>query len=125
VHCRCTVNEDGITYAGKSYSSISSAALAAAQDLGLKNKTQNGFVFWGLSKPAGAPKDLLTGVESAWTRYRERLEKLLAGVTEENRDDVAITLGKHRDAFPDFGSSPGHRRTEGRRRAALLASCRQ
>jgi hypothetical protein len=104
LRCQCTVEKDGIRYAGQLYSSISSAGLAAAKDLGLKNKTQNGFIFWGLSKPAAPARDLLVGVESAWKRYRDGVERLLAkGVTEENRDAVAVALRKHRDAFPDFG----------------------
>jgi len=47
VRCECSVQEDGIHYAGQIYRSISAAAMAAAKDLGLANKTQNGFTFWG------------------------------------------------------------------------------
>ena len=50
IRCECTVEEDGIRYAGTLYRSISSAALAAARDLGLRNKSENGYVFWGLVK---------------------------------------------------------------------------
>ena len=39
VRCECTVEEGGIRYAGKVYRSLSSAAMAAAKDLGLNNKT--------------------------------------------------------------------------------------
>ena len=70
------VEEDGIHYAGTTYRSISSAALAAAKDLGLKNKTQNGFVFWGLSKPTGGKVDFLAGVEAAWERYIAKVKAL-------------------------------------------------
>lgn len=41
---------DGVRYAGTLYRSIFSAALAAAKDLGLKKKTQNGYVFQGIVK---------------------------------------------------------------------------
>ena len=41
VRCECTVEKDRIRYGRTPYRSISSAALAAARDLGLKNKTQN------------------------------------------------------------------------------------
>ena len=56
VRCECTVVEDGgIRYAGKLYSSLSGAAMAAAKDLGLASTTANGFSFWGLAKPAPRP----------------------------------------------------------------------
>jgi hypothetical protein len=104
LRCSCTVGKEGIRYAGKVYSSISSAALAAAKDLGLKNRTQNGFIFWGLSKPTAPAKDYMEGVESAWKRYRERVDQLLANcVGDEDRDAVAVALRKHREAFPDLG----------------------
>jgi uncharacterized membrane protein len=35
VRCECTVEADGIRYAGKIYKSLSAAAMAAAKDLGL------------------------------------------------------------------------------------------
>ncbi|HZU81281.1 MAG TPA: hypothetical protein VE987_00110 [Polyangiaceae bacterium] len=38
---RCTVVESGIEYGGTTYKSISSAAMAAAKDLGLASKTQD------------------------------------------------------------------------------------
>ena len=57
----------------KLYASISAAALAAAKNLGLKNKTQNGYIFWGLAKPAGDPA---AAVERAWERYRKLAERL-------------------------------------------------
>ena len=41
VRCECTIEEGGIRYAGKVYRSLSAAAMAAAKDLGLNNKTQN------------------------------------------------------------------------------------
>gem|GEM_PF-2678366 len=39
VRCECTIEESGIRYAGKVYRSLSSAAMAAAKDLALNNKT--------------------------------------------------------------------------------------
>jgi hypothetical protein len=41
VRCQCTVVEEGVRYKGRVFGSLSGAAMAAAQDLGLKNKTQN------------------------------------------------------------------------------------
>jgi hypothetical protein len=96
VRCKCTVEEGGIRYAGKVYTSLSGAAMAAAKDLDLKNKTQNGYIFWGLIKPPRPAGDPLVALERAWERYRDRVEKLVrGGVTEENRGKVAAALGKH------------------------------
>lgn len=63
VRCECTVEEGGIRYADKVYRSLSSAAMAAAKNLGLTNKTQNGFTFWGLSKPPRRPSDPLVALD--------------------------------------------------------------
>jgi hypothetical protein len=52
VRCECTVEQDGIRYAGKLYKSLSAAAIAATKDMGLKSKTQNGRTFWGVATPA-------------------------------------------------------------------------
>jgi hypothetical protein len=96
VCCECTVEEDGIRYAGKVYRSLSAAAMAAAKDLGLTNKTQNGFVFWGLSKPPRKPGDPLVAIERAWERYHGNVEPLVKeGVTDENRATVLTTIKKH------------------------------
>lgn len=96
VRCECTVEEGGVRYAGKVYRSLSSAAMAAAKDLGLGGKTQNGFTFWGLSKPprkAGAP---LVQLERAWERYHGNVVALVKeGVTDENRAAVLTTIEKH------------------------------
>jgi len=97
VRCECTVEEDGaIRYAGKTYRSLSSAAMAAAKDLGLGGKTQNGFTFWGLSKPPRRPSDPLANLERAWERYHGNVEALVKnGVTDENRSKVVATIRKH------------------------------
>lgn len=68
VRCTCTIQDDTILYNGKAYPSISAAALAAAKDLGLQNSTQNGFTFWGLSKPERRA-DPAARLEHAWQRY--------------------------------------------------------
>lgn len=96
VRCECTIEADGIRYAGKVYRSLSAAAMAAAKDLGLNNKTQNGFTFWGLSKPPRAQRDLLAALERAWERYHGNVTALVkAGVTDENRAKVLTTIKKH------------------------------
>lgn len=96
VRCECTVETDGIRYAGKVFRSLSAAAMAAAKDLGLSNKTQNGFVFWGLSKPPRQPSDPLVALERAWERYHGNVEALVKdSVTDENRAKVLTTIKKH------------------------------
>jgi hypothetical protein len=106
VRCKCTVEEGGIRYEGKVYASLSGAAMAAAKDLGLKNKTQNGYIFWGLSKPPRPASDPIQGLERAWERYRDRVEALVKeGVTEENRSKVAASLGKHVQLIEKLGES--------------------
>ncbi len=96
VRCECTVEKDGVRYAGKIYKSLSAAAMAAAKDLGLTNKTQNGFVFWGLSKPPRQPADPLVALERAWERYHGNVVALVKdGVTDENRSKVLTTIKKH------------------------------
>lgn len=79
--------------------------MAAAKDLGLKNKTQNGYVFWGLIKPARPVGDPLVALERAWERYRSRVETLVSGVTEENRSNVAAALGKHAQLIAKLAES--------------------
>jgi hypothetical protein len=96
VRCECMVEADGIRYAGKVFKSLSAAAMAAAKDLGLTNKTQNGFVFWGLSKAPRQPSDPLAALERAWERYHDNVAALVKdGVTDENRSKVLTTIKKH------------------------------
>jgi hypothetical protein len=104
VRCKCTVEEGGVRYAGKVYTSLSGAAMAAAKDLDLKNKTQNGYIFWGLIKPPRPASDPLVALERAWERYRDRVERVVKeGVTEENRGKVAAALGKHAHLIENLG----------------------
>ncbi len=103
VRCECTVEEAGIRYAGTLYSSISSAALAAAKDLGLKNKTQNGYIFWGLAKPPRPVGDPVEALERAWERYRERAEAVAKEKLEEDvRKKVLAAVSRHSLATEKF-----------------------
>jgi len=96
VRCECTIEEGGVRYAGKVYHSLSAAAMAAAKDLGLNNKTQNGFTFWGLSKPPRRTSDPLVALDRAWERYHGNVEALVKdGVTDENRSKVVAAIRKH------------------------------
>ena len=77
VRCECTVDAAGYRYQGTVHSSLSSAAAAAAKDLGLSGSSFNGYVFWGLSKPSG--RDPLHRVEHLWQRYSNGAAELLKG----------------------------------------------
>lgn len=100
VRCECTVEADGIRYAGKVYKSLSAVAMAAAKDLGLTNRTQNGYVWWGLSKPPRAQRDPLVALERTWERYHGNVVALVKdGVTDENRAAVLTTINKHVQAI--------------------------
>jgi hypothetical protein len=104
VRCECTVEEGGIRYADKVYRSLSSAAMAAAKDLGLTNKTQNGFTFWGLSKPPRRPSDPLVALDRAWERYHGNVEALVKeGVTDDNRSQVVAAIRKHAQVIESLG----------------------
>jgi hypothetical protein len=99
VRCECVVEEAGIRYNGNLYRSLSGAAMAAAKDLGLTNKTQNGFTFWGLTKPRrpGGPLESLT---HAWERYQKHLTTLVSdGLTDENRAQAATLIDQHASAL--------------------------
>ncbi len=96
VRCECTVEKTGVRYAGNIYRSLSAAAMAAAKDLGLTNKTQNGFVFWGITKPPRPVGDPVAALAKAWERYHGRAALLIEkGVTDENREAVRTTIEKH------------------------------
>jgi len=95
VRCACTVEDGGIRYNGTLYRSLSAAAMAAAADLELTNKTQNGYTFWGLSKPPRAPSDPMEALDRAWTRYHGKVAAIVKDdVTDENRTKVAAAIGK-------------------------------
>jgi hypothetical protein len=100
VRCECTIEENGFRYSGELYRSLSAAAMAAAKDLGLQNKTQNGWAFWSITKPSRRPSDPLAALERVWERYQGSAEALLKqGVTDENRSQVAAAIGKHAEAI--------------------------
>jgi hypothetical protein len=103
VRCECTVEDGGIRYAGSLYPSISAAAMAAATDLGLKNKTQNGFTFWGLTKPPRAPSDPIEALTAAWDRFEGKVSAVVTdGITDENRTKVSAALRKQLQGLERF-----------------------
>lgn len=97
VRCECTVNKDGVTYKGKQYTSLSGAAVAAAEDLGLNSRSHNGFIFWGLSKPPRAQKDPVDRLQGIYERYAEATKAGLALATgdEGKRKQVRIAVERH------------------------------
>lgn len=95
VRCQCTVVDDGIRYKGRVFSSLSGAAMAAAQDLGLENKTQNGFTFWGLVKPNRKLEDPEAALKKASERYQKVAAAALGAATDENRAEVLAVLETH------------------------------
>lgn len=102
VRCTCTVEEGGIRYKGTLYKSLSGAALAAAKDLGLTNRSANGWVFWGITKverPAGDP---LATLARAWERYRERAASVVAAVKDDDRARVRELFGEHAEALKEL-----------------------
>lgn len=78
VRCECVVEAQGVRYGGNLYRSISAAALAAARDLGLRNRSQNGYVFWGLVKLRRPGSDPVEALDRAWARYLGCVEAVLA-----------------------------------------------
>lgn len=100
VRCECTVEEGGIRYQGELYRSLSGAAMAAAKVLGLNNKTQNGFSFWGITKPTRPPRDPLVALDRAWERYQGSAAALVkVGITDENKSEVLAAIAKHAEAI--------------------------
>jgi hypothetical protein len=106
VRCECTVEKEGIRYVGTLYRSISSAALAAAGDLGLKNKTQNGFVFWGLKCVTKKDGDPLAALERTWGRYWNRCSAVASSrLGDEMRTSAANLLASHAEAIGKLADS--------------------
>jgi hypothetical protein len=95
VRCQCTVVEDGVRYKGRVFGSLSGAAMAAATDLGLKNKTQNGFTFWGLTKPTRKLDDPEAALKTASDRYEKLAAAAIKAATDKNRGDVRAALEAH------------------------------
>jgi hypothetical protein len=95
VRCECTVEADGIRYADKLYRSLSGAAMAAARDLGLKNKTFNGWVFWGVTEVARQAGDPIEALGRTWHRYHERATALAKTTDAEARARVAEAIQSH------------------------------
>src|SRR5262249_23918924 len=104
VRATCTVVEGGDEYAGKTYTSLSAAAIVASRDLGNTTKATSGPRFWGLlpgtQRAPKAPKGLdLEVVARAWARYCERAEAATKSVSAEERERLHQLLNGHSSAL--------------------------
>jgi hypothetical protein len=97
VRCECTVEEGGIRYGDQLYRSLSGAAMAAAKDLGLANKTQNGFAFWQITKPSRKSGDPLVTLNRAWERYLVHAQGLTKAA--EKPEGLLPALDQHSKAM--------------------------
>jgi hypothetical protein len=105
VRCACTINADGVDYAGSTYRSLSAAACAAAKDLGIKG-AQNGYVFWGLVKAARAtPQAPLVRLQKSWERYSSCVRALVGAISDDEKREVLMALGRHREAALGFAGA--------------------
>jgi len=95
VRCQCTVEADGIRYGGKVYRSLSAAAGSAASDLGIKG-AQNGYIFWGISKPVRAGEDLLVRLEKSWNRYEACARSVVATAPSDRRPELIAAIERYR-----------------------------
>jgi hypothetical protein len=107
VRCECKVEADGIRYKSTLFKSLSAAAMAAAKDLGIGGRSQNGYTFFGLSKPPRRAGDALEALGRAWERYRERAAAVVGVVTDENREQVRDAMEKHGEAIKDLRRKAG------------------
>ena len=107
VRCKCIVEEDGVRYDGKLHRSLSAAAMAAAKDLGIGGRTQNGYTFFGLSKPPRHAADPLEALGRAWERYHERAASVVGSVKDEDRERVGKLIEKHVEAIKDLHRKVG------------------
>lgn len=95
VRCQCTVTEAGIRYRGRVFGSLSGAAMAAAKDLGLENKTQNGYTFWGLTKPTRKLDDPKAALQKGTERLQQLAAEVLKSAPEASRAELRALLEAH------------------------------
>ena len=99
---QCTVVEGGIRFKGRVFRSLSGAAMAAATDLGLKNKTQNGFTFWGLSKPTRKLADPVAALNTYGRRFLGVASAVTLGATDHNRAKIRAGLQGHKEQLENL-----------------------
>ena len=102
VRCQCTVVEGGIRYKGRVFRSLSGAAMAAATDLGLKNKTQNGFAFWGITKPTRKLTDPVGALKKSAKRFHGVASAVTLAATDHNRAKIRAGLEEHKASIENL-----------------------
>jgi hypothetical protein len=101
VRCECAVEADGkIRYRNTVYTSLSAAAAAAAGDLGLTSKSLNGWLWWGVVKAArkegAGGRDPVKLLDTAWTKFRERINALLSDELADDAREKLVTAVRER-----------------------------
>ncbi|MDX2023264.1 MAG: hypothetical protein SF187_23725 [Deltaproteobacteria bacterium] len=97
VLCECSVGPDGIFYKGQQYGSLSGAASAASKDLGL-NPVVNGYVFFGLEKPARERTSDVERLKRLGQRYEELFgAMLMARAPEAAGDSIKEEIKAHKE----------------------------
>ena len=102
VRCECKVVETGIRYKGRDFTSLSGAAMAAAKDLDLKNKTQNGWVFCGLTKPGRKLEDPVGALGKSFSRHHNLATLVTSRSTDESRAAIRGALQEQRHAIDEL-----------------------
>jgi hypothetical protein len=102
VRCECNVEDGGSRYRGTLHRSLSGAASAAAEHLGIKGRV-NGFIFWGLVK--AARPNAGEHLRKLAQRYEEQVATLLKQGAEEVRGEVRRDLEAHASRLSELLSS--------------------
>jgi hypothetical protein len=97
VRCECRVDEIGVQYKGTRYRSLSAAAVAAAKDLDIKG-AQNGYIFWGLIRPArSGGQDPLLRLQRSWERYAICARMVLAAAAADQKPGLIAAIERHHE----------------------------
>ena len=85
--CECRVLESTFEYKGQEFRSLSSAAMAAAKDLGIGGQV-NGYLFWSLIRQPARETDPVAAQQAAWDRFHERSSRAFTAAKD---DEAALT----------------------------------
>ena len=102
VGCECNVEEGGFRYRGTLHRSLSGAASAAAEHLGIKGRV-NGFIFWGLVKTTRPNAGEY--LRKLAHRYEEQVATLLKQGGEEVKGEVRRDLEAHASRLTELLTS--------------------
>ncbi len=73
-----------------------------AKDLGLTNKTPNGWVFWRVTKVARPAGDPLEALGRAWERYQERATSVVGGVKGDDRARIRELIDQDAEVMKEL-----------------------